>query len=37
MDDDSGIVQKRGRVKVLESKPTVEDLQLALPLYQIPI
>ena len=37
MDDDSGIVQKRSRVKVSESKPTVEDLQLALPLYQVPI
>lgn len=37
MEDDSGIVQKRSRVKVTDSKPVLEDLQLTLPLYQVPI
>ena len=38
MDDDSGVVMKRCRVKAAEmAKQTPEDLQLTLPLHQIPI
>ena len=38
MDDDSGVVMKRSRVKAAEMpKQTPEDLQLTLPLHQIPI
>ena len=37
-DDDSGVVMKRSRVKAAEMpKQTPEDLQLTLPLHQIPI
>ena len=38
MDDNSGVVMKRSRVKAAEMpKQTQEDLQLTLPLHQIPI
>ena len=38
MDDNSGVVMKRSRVKAAEMpKQTPEDLQLTLPLHQIPI
>ena len=38
VDDDSGVVMKRSRVKVVEvPNLTSEDLQLTLPLNQIPI
>ena len=38
VDDDSGVVMKRSRVKVVEvPNLTSEDLQLTLPLHQIPI
>lgn len=38
MDDDSGVVMKRSRVKPSETPPVrKEDLQLTLPLHQIPI
>ena len=38
MDDDSGVVIKRSRVKAAEMpRQTPEDLQLTLPLHQIPI
>ena len=37
VDDDSGVVQKRSRVKVAELPYRSEELQLTLPLYQLPI
>lgn len=38
MDDDSGVVMKRSRVKPSETPPVrKEDLQLTLPLHQIPV
>ena len=37
MDDDSGIVQKRSRVKATDAKPEPQNLQLTLPLYQTPV
>jgi hypothetical protein len=38
MDDDSGVVMKRSRVKAADiPKPCDEGLQLTLPLYQTPV
>ena len=38
MDDDSGVVMKRSRVKLTETLPVKEDnLQLTLPLHQTPV
>ena len=38
MDDDSGVIQKRSRVKTAEQAPPTEDeLQLTLPLNQVPV
>lgn len=38
IDDDSGVVMKRSRVKAPETSPVMkEDLQLTLPLYQVPV
>ena len=38
MDDDSGVVMKRSRVKAADiPKPCDEELQLTLPLYQTPV
>ena len=38
VDDDSGVVMKRSRVKAAEiTESNEEDLQLTLPLYQIPV
>ena len=38
MDDDSGVIQKRSRVKTAEQASRAEDeLQLTLPLHQIPV
>lgn len=38
VDDDSGVVMKKSRVKVSEvPEPPQDELQLALPLYQVPV
>ena len=38
MDDDSGVVMKRSRVKLTETSPVKDDdLQLTLPLHQTPV
>ena len=38
MDDDSGVVMKRSRIKPSETPPVrKEDLQFTLPLHQIPV
>ena len=37
VDDNSGVVMKRSRVKATEIPKPNEELQLTLPLYQIPV
>ena len=37
IDDDSGVVQKRSRIKAGELPPEEENLQLTLPLHQTPV
>ena len=38
MDDDSGVIQKRSRVKTAEqAQPAEDELQLTLPLNQVPV